>query len=179
MGLGNPGKDYENTRHNAGRMATQTIARINKFSKWENDKKRTALKAGGFIAKEKVTALLPETYMNKSGKSALGLKPKTFIIIHDDLDLTMGRFKITFGRNSGGHKGLESVMRALKTKDFIRIRVGISPKKKPPADKISDFILKKFTPNELLMLKKVFKNISKAVEVMIGENLQKAMSLYN
>lgn len=197
IGLGNPGSEYENTRHNAGRMAVLAVLKKNNCDELEFDKKRKAVKSECKIGKNKILGLLPETYMNKSGNSVAGLKPKDVILLHDDLDLPLGNFKISFGRGSGGHKGVESVMRAIKSKDFIRIRIGISPKKKPDAKKIhpvrnrgrlrprpisngvNDFILKKFSPKELEILKKVFKKTSEAIEVVITDSLQKAMNLFN
>lgn len=169
VGLGNPGEEYELTRHNTGRLA------LADFAKSEP--------AG-------VKIIFPDTFMNKSG---LALKPiitsknkaKNLIVVHDDLDLPLGRFKIVFGRDSAGHKGVESVIKNIKTKDFIRIRVGISPVtpsgkiKKPPAEKVINHIISKFKPNELLVIKKISKKITSAIEVIIKEGLQKAMSLYN
>lgn len=156
-----------------------TFLKKNGCDELETDKKRKALKSECKIGKEKVVGLLPETYMNKSGNSLVGLKPKGIILLHDDLDLPLGGFKISFGRGSGGHKGVESVMRALKSEDFIRIRIGISPKKKPDAKKINDFILKKFSPKETEILKGVFKKTSETIEVIVTDGLQKAMNLYN
>lgn len=179
IGLGNPGSEYENTRHNTGRMAVLIFAKKNDCDEIELDKKRKALKSECKIKKAVVLCLLPETFMNRSGNAAYALKPKDVILLHDDLDLPLGTFKISYGRGSGGHKGVESMMRALKSKDFIRIRIGISPKKKPEAKRINDFILKKFSPKETEILKKVFKKTSEAIEVAITDGLQKAMNLYN
>ena len=189
VGLGNPGNEHENTRHNTGRMAVLAFLKKNECAELETDKKRRALKSECKIGKphstkasqgkNKILCLLPETYMNKSGNSVVGLKPKDVILLHDDLDLPLGTFKISFGRGSGGHKGVESVMRALKSKDFIRIRIGITPAKKPEAKKINDFILKKFPPKEMESLKKVFKKTSEALEMIIIDDLQKAMNQFN
>ena len=179
IGLGNPGNEYENTRHNAGRMAVLTFLKKTGCGELEIDKKRRALKSSCEIGKNETLCLLPETYMNKSGNSVLGLRPKNVILLHDDLDLPLGSFKISFGRGSGGHKGVESVMRALKSKDFIRVRIGITPAKKPDAKKINNFILKKFSPKEIEILKKVFKKTSEALEIIITAGLQKAMNQFN
>lgn len=169
VGLGNPGEEYELTRHNTGRLALADFAK-------------------NAISNTKL--IFPDTFMNKSG---LALKPiitsknkaKNLIVVHDDLDLPLGRFKIVFGRDSAGHKGVESVIKNIKTKDFIRIRVGTSPTtpggkiKKPPAEKVINHIIGKFKPKELLVIKKLSKKITSAIEVIIKEGLQKAMSLYN
>jgi PTH1 family peptidyl-tRNA hydrolase len=170
VGLGNPGEEYELTRHNTGRLALADFAKN--------------------IPKQ-VKVIFPDTFMNKSG---LALKPiitskqkaKNLIVVHDDLDLPLGRFKIVFRRDSAGHKGVESIIKNIKTKDFIRIRVGTSPRagssgkiKKPPAEKVINHILGKFKPSELAVIKKISKKITLAIEVIIKEGLQKAMSLYN
>lgn len=186
IGLGNPGKEYELTRHNTGRMALEAFAKKRELPEWEFDKKRQSLKTEGVIKREKFILLLPETFMNKSGNavktSKLGtskLAISKLIVLHDDIDLSLGRFKVSFGKGSGGHKGLESVMRALKTKDFIRIRIGISPKKKPPHKEIPNFLLKKFRPQELDEIKKIFKKTNEALEAILTEGHEKAMNLYN
>ena len=181
LGLGNPGKEYENTRNNAGRIAAEYFSSENDLA-FEFDKKSNSFVAEGKIGKNKITIALPETFMNKSGMAAAKLvKPrkelKDLIVIHDDLDLPLGKIKISYGKNSGGHKGVESIMRALKTKKFVRIRVGISGKKKPP--NTLKFIIGKFKPDEQKILKKVCKKISEALNILITESLDKAMSICN
>ena len=180
LGLGNPGKEYESTRHSAGRAAAEYFAKKQDCSAFEYDKKSNSL-----ISKNsKVLIALPETFMNKSGQAAIKLiRPKKelkeLVVIHDDLDLPLGRFKISYGKSSGGHKGIESVMRALKTKNFVRIRIGVSPKRKPPQKDVIKFIVGKFKPAELEVFKKVIKKISEALEVMATDSLERAMSEFN
>ena len=190
LGLGNPGEEYENTRHSAGRVAAEYFAKKAGIPDFEYDKKSNSL-----IAKShQVAVALPETFMNKSGQAAAKLirpafakasagKPKKelkeLVVIHDDLDLPLGRFKISYGKSSGGHKGIESVMRALKTKNFVRIRIGVSPKRKPPQKDVIKFIVGKFKPAELEVFKKVIKKISEALEVMATDSLERAMSEFN
>src|SRR3989344_5466832 len=133
LGLGNPGGEYANTRHNTGRDAAMYFAEKHDFGEFEADKKSNSLLSRGKVGKSKILVGLPETFMNKSGVAAAKLfkakKENTdLVVMHDDLDIQLGRFKISYGKNSGGHKGVESVMRALKTKNFVRIRIGISPK---------------------------------------------------
>ncbi|KKS16044.1 MAG: Peptidyl-tRNA hydrolase [Parcubacteria group bacterium GW2011_GWB1_41_6] len=113
-GLGNPGKEYEETRHNAGRLVLEEFRQKNKLADWSFDKKLNALISPGIIKKNKVLLVWPETFMNKSGlalKKIIVSKKKAadLIIVHDDLDLPLGKFKISFGKNSGGHKGVESI----------------------------------------------------------------------
>ena len=179
LGLGNPEKEYENTRHNAGRMAVEYFARKNDMPEFKLDKKSNSL-----ISKSgKVLVALPETFMNKSGIAAAKLfKPrkenKDLIIIHDDLDLPLGKIKISYGKNSGGHKGVESIMRALKTKNFVRIRIGVISGKRKPTD-VLKFIIGKFKPAEEKEFKKVLKKTTEALEIIINESLDKAMSICN
>ncbi|MBU3925651.1 aminoacyl-tRNA hydrolase [Patescibacteria group bacterium] len=190
VGLGNPGEEYKISRHNTGWIMVDGFRKFEKFGEFEKDKKLNALVSEGKIKKEKIMLILPETFMNKSGNSIKSLvkskkAAESLIVIHDDLDIPLGKIKISFGKNSGGHRGVESIMRVIKTKDFIRIRVGISPAtpkgkiKKPEGEKVIDHILQNFKPKELEILKKNSKKIVSALETIIIEGLEKAMSLYN
>lgn len=184
LGLGNPGKEYEGTRHNSGREAAIYFSKKNELNGFEMDKKSNSLLSEGKIGKSKITVALPETFMNKSG-NAVGKLIKSrkelpeLVVLHDDLDIALGRFKISYGKNSGGHKGVESVMRALKTKNFVRIRIGVSPKHKPDSKEVIKFIVGKFKPAEAELVKKTFKRISEALECMAMESLDKAMSEFS
>lgn len=186
-GLGNPGKEYEMTRHNTGRMILGDFAKSKKFPAWDFDKKSNALKSESKIKKEKVLLLLPETFMNNSGNAVVKFvnsktvarQTEKLIVIHDDLDLPLGKFKISFAKSSAGHKGVESVIRKIKTDRFIRIRVGTSPNKKPQGKDLIKFLMGKFTPKELSIFKKISKKITSAIEMIIAEGLQKAMSGFN
>ncbi|MBI2023384.1 aminoacyl-tRNA hydrolase [Candidatus Giovannonibacteria bacterium] len=182
LGLGNPGAEYEKTRHNAGRMAAAYFSKAADFEDFRPDKKSNALIAEGKLANKSIIVALPETFMNKSGISAAKLlHPKKdmpdLIILHDDLDIPLGLFKISFAKNSGGHKGVESVMRAIKTKNFYRVRIGVSPKKKP--DDVIKFIIGKFKPAEEAEFKKILKKVSQALEMMITDSPERAMSEFN
>src|SRR3989338_1517023 len=177
LGLGNPGGEYANTRHNTGRDAAMYFAEKHDFGEFEADKKSNSLLSRCKVGKSKILVGLPETFMNKSGVAAAKLfkakKENTdLVVMHDDLDIQLGRFKISYGKNSGGHKGVESVMRALKTKNFVRIRIGISPKKKPSHKEMLNFIIGKFKPVEQEIIKKVFKKIAKAIECMTTDSLE-------
>ncbi len=161
VGLGNPEPEYALTRHNAGKFMAGLFA-------------PKAPKASEII--------LPECFMNESGKwlKAYGLRPAAkLVVVHDDLDLPLGKFKIVFNRGSGGHKGVESVIRAFKTEKFVRVRVGISPKKKPNHRELLKFLTSKFKPSELKILKKISKKVLAALEMVVLEGHDKAMSLYN
>jgi PTH1 family peptidyl-tRNA hydrolase len=165
IGLGNPGAEYALTRHNIGRETAEKIAKHFECEPFVTDKKYAGLASKGVVGGEKALLILPDTFMNKSGKAlaALSIKPKDLIVIHDDSDLLLGSVKISFGKNSAGHKGVESVMRAVKSKDFWRIRIGIQPaqkagKRKKRVDAMK-LVLQKFTPAERLVVKKVEKKI--------------------
>jgi len=191
IGLGNPGEEYKNSRHNTGVLSVLHFAKKNDMKIFNADKKIRAIVSIGKIGKEKIMLILPQTFMNKSGLSAGVIvtsrkKAENLIVVYDDLDMPLGKFKISFGRGSGGHKGVESVARAVKTKDFIRVRVGIAPStpsgkiKKPKGEKDTiNFILGNFSKKEIDILKKVFKNITEALELIIKEGRAKAMNVYN
>jgi peptidyl-tRNA hydrolase, PTH1 family len=186
VGLCNPGKEYRLTRHNAGRMAVEYFARKNNFPEFEFSKKYQSLVSENEIKSLKVLLFFPETFMNNSGKAFKNFDPKrhalivkNLITLHDDIDIAIGKFKISFGRGSGGHKGVESVIRAFKTKNFWRVRIGVGPDKKPPQKEIPKFLLSEFRPDELKKLKKCFPKISSALTIMISDSPSKAMNIYN
>ena len=170
VGLGNPGAEYENTRHNTGRIMVGMIA--------------------GKL-KQKIKFLMPDNFMNNSGPAVAPLVKskkdlKDLIVIYDDLDLPLGKMKISFNRSAGGHRGLASIIKALKSEEFLRIRIGIAPAtpsgkiKKPQGEKaVINFILGKFKKSELDTLKKLSKKVAEAVETIYSESKEKAMSLYN
>lgn len=169
VGLGNPGEQYAHTRHNTGRMVADLVAE----------------------KVEKVKVITPDTFMNLTGKFvAKHVKSKKaaekLIVIYDDLDLPLGAMKISYNRSSGGHRGVESIIKALKTEAFIRIRIGISPAtpsgklKKPKGEKdVEKHILSEFKKPEMDVLKKVFKSVVSAVEMIKEDGLQSAMTEFN
>lgn len=171
VGLGNPGAEYENTRHNTGRILVGLVQK-----KLENSK---------------IKFLTPDTFMNNSGKAVVPFIKtkkdlKDLVVIYDDIDLSLGKIKISFNRSSGGHNGLGSIIKSLKSQEFLRIRVGISPAtpsgkiRKPKGEKdVIKFILGEFKKPELEILKKLSKKVAGAVETIFSESKEKAMSLYN
>ena len=190
VGLGNPGEEYELTRHNAGRMAVLEFVKKEGIDEPEFDKKLKALVAKGEIGGEKFQVILPETFMNKSGDSLKSLalsakKAENLVVVHDDIDLPLGKVKISFGKNSGGHKGVESVIKAVKTINFTRVRIGISSTnakgvvKKPSGDKFLDYIVGKLKPAELAEMKKSAKKTAEALSVIISDGTEKAMGEFN
>ena len=171
FGLGNKGEEYKNTRHNAGAIVCNLA-----------EKKLDNIK---------VKFLYPETFMNESGKVARKyIKEKkdlkNFVVVYDDMDLPMGKIKISFDRSSGGHNGLENIIKAVKSQEFVRIRIGVSgatvkgvAKKPKGEEKVLKFLLGEFKKEELEILKKESKKVAEAIEVIFTEGYQKAMTLYN
>lgn len=191
VGLGNPGKEYENTRHNTGRIVLRHFLKTFDFTEPSSSKKCQGLISEGKIGKEAVNILFPETFMNKSGASVVTLvksvkKAQQLIVVYDDLDLPLGTIKISFNRGSGGHRGLLSIIKHLKTEAFVRIRVGISPKtpsgkiKKPKGEMAVDkFIIGEFKPTEEAELKKISKKVTNIIETIVIYSLERAMSEFN
>lgn len=191
VGLGNPGREYEKTRHNAGRMMLEAVAARFKFKEPKESSKAKGTERSGEIGGAKVVFLSPEEFMNNSGRS---VKPyiktpkdlERLVVVYDELDLPFGRIKLSYGRSAGGHNGLDSVIKAVKSKDFLRIRVGITPAtpggklKKPQGEKeVIDFILSKFSQKENDALEKTAKVVGDAIEAFIEEGREAATGKFN
>ncbi len=186
VGIGNPGKEYEKTRHNAGRMAVALLAKQEGFDEFELKKGANAFISEGTIDGEKVVLALPETYVNLSGKSVSALvksvkAAKNLIVVRDDLDLPLGVTKMTFARGSGGHKGVESIMRAIKTDQFAQLKIGISgagkrnqAKKVSGDEKVMKHVIGKFKPTEESALKKSLKKAAGALRTFVTDGIEKA-----
>jgi PTH1 family peptidyl-tRNA hydrolase len=169
VGLGNPGEEYVDTRHNAGRMVLEVFRKKNDFPEWATDKSLKARVSKGVFGKDKIVLLEPDNFMNVSGKSVTPFiknakDAERTIVVYDDLDLPLGTMKISFNRSSGGHRGVESIIKALKTPAFARLRVGIcpttptgKPRKPKGEDAILDFIVGPFKKPEMEVMKKLQK----------------------
>lgn len=191
VGLGNPGKEYENTRHNAGRIILEKIAKANDFSDWKDDMKLKSFRSKGEILDEKVEFLLPNTFMNNSGNAVCQIiddkkKLKNLVVVYDDMDLPVGSLKISFDRSSGGHNGLESIIKRVKSKEFVRIRIGVSPTtptgkmKKPKGEEaVLKFLLGTFKEDELKIIKNMSKKVTEIIIMVSAEGKDKAMTLFN
>ncbi len=189
-GLGNPGEEYANTRHNTGRMVLDFVQK-EYGGEFLFNKKLNAQVSVAKIGKEKVTLIAPETFMNLSGKSIAPLvksikAAEKLVVIYDDFSLPLGKIRISYNRSSGGHNGLESIIKAVKTEAFVRIRIGTAPENAKGnaklingEDKVEKFILGKFKDDELKELKKVAKVVVEAVAVLTKEGREKAMSEFN
>lgn len=188
VGLGNPGEEYENTRHNTGRIILDSFRIFADLPEWENDGRLKALVSKGKVGGESVVLVEPETFMNKSGLSVAPLVKSVkaaehLVVIHDDLDIPFGKYKISFNKSSGGHRGVESIIKAVKTEAFIRIRVGISAEtssgkiKKPKGEEaVEKKILGKFSADEQATLKKMCKLTNESLKMIIEEGRDIAVS---
>ncbi len=182
VGLGNPGKQYENTRHNAGFMAVERIA-----EKHHTEIKR--LKFKGLVgecslAGKKVLLLKPSTFMNLSGQSVkeamtfYKLPPERVIVLYDDINLKPGKLRIRRKGSDGGHNGMKNIIYLSGSDQFPRIRLGVG-KKPHPDYNLADWVLSRFTPQEQKDLSLALDNAAAAAELMVAGNTDKAMNLYN
>lgn len=174
IGLGNPEEEYQNTRHNVGFMFLDYLAKKIDTNDFAEDKKMNALVSKSKIDKISVVLAKPLSYVNKSGEVVSKLakfykiKPADIVVVQDDLDIEFGSFKNSFEKNSGGHKGVESIIKSLKTNKFYRLRIGTSvralEKAREQSDKkrdafVMDFVLAKFSPKEQDVIKKMFPEV--------------------
>lgn len=181
VGLGNPGQEYENTRHNTGRIALDVLAKKKglDFDEWKEDKKLKSEVTKLKIGKDSVFLIKPNTFMNKSGDAVRSLiknkkQAEALVVVHDDLDIPFGKIKISFNKSAGGHRGVVSIIKAIKTEGFIRMRIGISPvtaggkMKKPFGEEaVEALILGKFKPAEQDAFKKIMKRAAEGLESIV------------
>lgn len=190
VGLGNKGEEHELNRHNTGFIILDYI--LGKNIDWKKSSGTEALFYRDSISGKSIEYLKPLTFMNNSGvavaytKEKHKIPPKDIVVIYDDIDLPIGTMKLSFDRGSGGHNGLESVIKKLKSREFLRVRVGISPVtpggkiRKPKGENaVYKFLLGDFKKSELDVLKKLSKKINESIEVALIEGKEKAMSLFN
>ena len=193
VGLGNPGRQYADTRHNVGFMVTDMLAERFPVSSRRSDAK-SSLRA---ISLQRQDALLiqPQTYMNLSGAAVEPVlrqydeSPTHVIVIYDDLDLAPGRLRIRTRGGHGGHKGVKSIIEHLATQDFLRIRIGIGrPQNDTPdqtstsqdhRDNVVDYVLQPFSQEELPMIGEVMRQTIHAIELIVTDQTAMAMNLYN
>lgn len=182
VGLGNPGKEYEHTRHNAGFISINKIAE--KYNCNLNKLKYKAMVNDCIINDKRVLLMKPQTFMNLSGESVTQamnfykIPPENIIIILDDISLDVGRIRIRRKGSDGGQRGMKSIIGLSGSDKFPRIKVGIGEKPNPNWN-LADWVLSRFTKDELDTLDKVTDNICGAVEYIIAGNIDKAMSTYN
>ena len=177
VGLGNPGKEYDKTRHNIGFMVLDDyLGNV----KWSN--KFNALYYESFIGTEKVIFLKPLTYMNNSGNAVgefvryYNFDMKDILIIQDDLDEEIGLYKLKVNSSSGGHNGIKSIISSLGTQSFPRLKVGIGSVKK---DEVIDYVLGKFSHSELKIITNNYKVFNEIIDSFVVSGIDKTMNIYN
>jgi len=181
-GLGNPGKNYVNTRHNMGFEVIDVIA--SKYNIDINKSKFNALYGEGRIGGEKVLLVKPQTYMNLSGESIrefvnwYKIESEQVIVIYDDISMPCGRLRIRQKGSAGGHNGMKSIIYQLNTDVFPRIKVGIGAPEHKDYD-LADYVLGKFTKEETEILIKIAVKAAESVEAIITKGTEKAMSEFN
>lgn len=184
VGLGNPGTGYGKTRHNAGFMALDYLAA--KHGIKISTRECLSRTGSGQIADTLVTLARPGTYMNLSGEAVSRLvrkyrtKPQSITVIHDDLDLKPGQIRLRQGGSSAGHKGIESIISCLGTRDFVRVKIGIGrPGKGSDEDDIVDYVLGQLTAEETDLMQVVLPRVNEAIEILLTQGLDTAMNSFN
>ena len=190
VGLGNPGGEYAGTRHNAGRMLLEIFRSDNQLPDWQYKKTADALVSKGAVLDVEITLVEPETYMNLSGASVKHFIKNPddaldLVVVHDDIDLALGSWKISWDRGDGGHNGLKSINETLRTKKFLRLRIGVLPvvngvKEKPKGDDaVASFVLGKFRPEEKLILEKAIGEMTIVLKELLTLTTDEAMNKWN
>lgn len=180
VGLGNPGARYAESRHNVGFRCVDELAR--RLGIALSRRSFNAHLGTGLVGAEKVILAKPQTYMNLSGESVAplllyyGLAAADLIVVYDDLDLPYGRLRVRERGSSGGHRGMDSIIRALGSDDFPRVRIGIG---RPPGDDAAGYVLGRFGADEAKVLPEVICRAADAVETIIREGPAAAMNRFN
>ncbi|MFH0820246.1 MAG: aminoacyl-tRNA hydrolase [Candidatus Peregrinibacteria bacterium] len=183
VGLGNPGKEYANTRHNAGFMAADFLHEHFGFEPFKFSEKRKAEIASGEIASEKVVLAKPQTFMNLSGHAVQSLAgfykiaSSDVVVIYDDVDLPMGTLRVRPSGSSGGHKGVQSIIDQFDP-DFIRFRIGIQPPVPFPGT-LEDYVLGRLTSEEKKSLKNLIQDLPSAIEILFKEGVDAVQQKFN
>lgn len=180
VGLGNPGKEYERTRHNAGFMALEALARRHGLSGVKQKFHAGVLE--GRIADQKVMLMQPLTYMNRSGLSVgeaatfYKLAPEDILILVDDLAFACGQLRVRSTGSAGGHNGLKDIERVLGTRDYPRLRIGIDPRGRVPQ---ADYVLARFTEQQLEVFEPALFTACDAIETWLADGVDAAMNKFN
>ena len=180
-GLGNPGKEYEKTRHNAGFGAIDALAE--KLGISVEEKKYKGLFGKGRIGAEPVILLKPQTYMNLSGESVreaadfYKIDPEHMIVIYDDTDLEVGRLRLRAKGSAGGHNGIKNIIAHMGTQEFPRVRIGVGAK--PDRMDLADYVLGRFSQVEQSQMEDGYKEAAEAAAAIVEEGIEAAMNRFN
>jgi PTH1 family peptidyl-tRNA hydrolase len=184
LGLGNPGREYEHTRHNVGWWVLDHLADVWRLSGWRRDGETLTL--GGTLDGQPVRLVKPLTYMNLSGQV---LRPylrrpswsaaSDLMVVVDEVALPLGTFRLRARGSAGGHNGLKDVERALGTQEYARLRVGIKPEDPRRVGNLSDFVLSRFAKDERDVVLELLPRVQDAIEIWIREGILKAMNAHN
>ncbi|MBR2304729.1 MAG: aminoacyl-tRNA hydrolase [Ruminococcus sp.] len=181
-GLGNPGVAYENTRHNAGFLAIDALEK--KYSFTPNEHKFNAVCNRAVIGGKSCLIMRPQTFMNKSGEAVSDamdfyeIDPENIIVIYDDISLDVGAMRIRRKGSAGGHNGMKSIIALCGTQDFPRVKIGIGAKPHPDYD-LADWVLSRFSDEDMKKLSEVFNHTAEAVELIIKGETGEAMNRFN
>ncbi|MGB3211534.1 MAG: aminoacyl-tRNA hydrolase [Desulforhopalus sp.] len=185
-GLGNPGDQYQSTRHNAGFFVVDEVVR--RWHSTISQEKWHALSVSLLVDDEKVHLIKPQTFMNRSGKAVVQffrfykVNPESLLVIHDDLDMAPGRIKLVKGGGTGGHNGIKSIVETLGTKDFYRLKIGIG---RPgigtthPEFPVEKYVLSNFSNEEFVNLQSRYDVLENGIRLFVQGHPAKAMNLLN
>ena len=180
-GLGNPGKEYENTRHNAGFLVLDTLAQ--KLGADLSERKHRALCGKAVIGGQKVILLKPQTYKNSSAESIRAaadyykVPPEDILVVYDDISLAPGQLRIRAKGSAGGHNGIKSIIAHLGTQEFPRVKVGIG--EKPPRMDLADYVLGHFSSGEKKIMEEAAKEAADAICEIVNVGIEQAMNDHN
>ena len=184
LGLGNPGREYEQTRHNVGWWVLDHLADVWRLSGWRRDGETLTL--GGTVAGQPVRLVKPQTYMNLSGQV---LRPylrrpawsgaSDLMVVVDEVAIPLGTYRVRARGSAGGHNGLKDVERALGSQDYPRLRVGIKPEDPRRVGNLSDFVLSRFSGDEKTVVLDMMPKLQDAIEIWLRDGILKAMNAHN
>ncbi len=189
-GLGNPGSEYEKTRHNVGWLVLEDVIARNTLPSLSKSSTYSSLLSEGVFHSAEVGILFPTTFMNNSGTAvAKYTKAKgsqeMLVVVHDEIDLPFGVVRIAYDRGSGGHNGVKSIIDAIGSTKFIRIRIGIAQKgflggiRRPVGEKLADYVLSNFKSGEEKLLPKIAEKVDEALKLIVTKGVQYAMGEVN
>jgi len=180
LGIGNPGKEYAETRHNAGFMVVERLAKSHRFGAWR--RRFQSLAVEGTVAGRKLLLMKPQTYVNESGRALraavdwCGAEPPDIMVVVDDFNLPVGRLRVRAGGSSGGHRGLESIAAHMAGMEVARLRIGIGGGE---ARCDRDYVLSRFTAAERELVDEAVERAVSALEVWLKSGLERCMNEFN